>query len=121
MSEDNLQTSNGVDTCLFCNIANREIPADITEYEQKTIISVPDIHPKTPGHTLVIPAKHARWFDEMDDDAFLMLMKVSKHIAQKLKKEFHADYVQVGIVGKDVPHVHVHLIPRTLSDTSVPL
>ena len=40
---------------------------------------------------------------------------------QKLKIETGADYIQVGIVGKDVPHVHVHLVPRMLADTSVPL
>jgi len=108
--------------CIFCKIISGNIPSEKTEYENGSIVSFPDIKPKTPGHTLVLPVAHARWFDEMNEKDFATLMRVAHRIARKLKKERGADYIQVGIVGKDVPHVHVHLVPRMLSDSSmVPL
>lgn len=56
--------------------------------------------------------------DDLSDDLF----RVAKHLAKKLKEEHGADYIQLSIVGKDVAHVHIHLIPRNLDDkSSLPL
>lgn len=97
--------------CIFCKIAAGEIPVQKT-YEDEHIIAFPDIHPKKPGHTLVVPKAHYRWFEEMPDDAGDHLFRAAKLIALDLKKKYQAYYVQLSIVGKDVPHVHVHLVPH---------
>ena len=73
-----------------------------------------DIDPKAPGHTLVIPKTHHQWFIEMPDELSDPLFRTAKHIGQKLKSEYAADYIRLGIVGTDVPHTHIHLIPQQL-------
>ena len=100
-----------MDTCIFCKIGRGEIPANKI-YEDDKAVAFLDIHPKGPGHALVIPKEHYRWFEEMPDELYTHVFKVVKELALKMKAD-GADHVQVGIVGKDVPHVHVHLIPRT--------
>ncbi len=105
--------------CIFCKIVAGEIPSEKTHHENGNIVSFPDIHPVRPGHTLVVPVTHHQWFWELPDDLANDLFKVARELAVKLKKETGADYVQLSIVGKDVPHVHLHLIPRMLGDTQV--
>jgi histidine triad (HIT) family protein len=96
--------------CIFCKIARKEIPADIV-YEDDATLAFLDIHPKGPGHMLVIPKQHYRWFEEMPDELYMRVFATAKKLALKMKEE-GANHVQLGIVGKDVPHVHIHLIPR---------
>ncbi len=79
-------------------------------------MSFPDYRPVRPGHTLVVPVKHYQWFWELPDDIANDLFKVARKLALELKEKHEADYVQLSIVGKDVPHVHIHLIPRKLSE-----
>lgn len=79
-------------------------------------MSLPDLHPVAPGHTLVIPTAHYEWFYELPDDIADKLFRAARKIAQELKDRYSADYVKLSIVGKDVPHVHVHLVPMKLSD-----
>ena len=106
--------------CVFCKIANGTIPANGKKMHQgDSLMSFLDINPRAPGHTLVLPPAHTQWFLDMDEASYLSLMREVKIIAESLKEEYKADYVQVGIVGKDVPHVHVHLIPRKLSEKNV--
>ncbi|HVY73029.1 MAG TPA: HIT domain-containing protein [Candidatus Paceibacterota bacterium] len=105
-----------MEDCVFCKIASGDILTDKAEYEGGDIVSFPDIKPVTPGHTLVVPKKHYRWFYELPDDLSNKLFRASKTIAKKLKEETGADYIHLSIVGKDVPHVHVHLMPRMLGD-----
>lgn len=101
------------DDCIFCKIATGAIPNEtIQEHAEGTIVSFLDIHPKSPGHTLMIPKKHYRWFLDMPNDEYETLMHAAREHARALKDEYGAEYVQVGIAGDEVPHVHVHLIPR---------
>lgn len=100
-----------MEQCIFCKIAAGEIPVEKV-YEDEHVIAFPDIHPKKPGHTLVIPKAHYRWFEDMPDDIGDYVFRAAKHIARDLKEKYGAYYVQLGIVGKDVPHVHVHLVPH---------
>ncbi len=97
--------------CIFCKIAKGEIPSQKV-YEDDQVFAFLDIHPKAPGHTLLVPKEHHRWFYEMPDELNAKVFTAAKHIAQQLKSEHGADYVRLGIVGTDVPHVHVHLIPQ---------
>jgi histidine triad (HIT) family protein len=101
--------------CIFCKIANKEIPSQIT-FEDETCLAFLDIHPKAPGHTLLIPKEHHPWFVDMPDELSDKLFRNAKKLSQKLKKDYEADYIRLGIVGIDVPHTHIHLIPLKLSD-----
>jgi len=108
-----------MDNCIFCKIVKGEIPSQRVHHEEGSIVSFPDAHPVRPGHTLVVPREHYQWFYDLPDALADRLFKVARHLAKKLKEEAGADYVQLSIVGKDVPHVHIHLIPRTFGDRAV--
>ncbi len=101
--------------CIFCKIVRGEIPTE-KSYEDETVIAFPDIHPKAPGHTLLIPKAHYEWFQDLPDDISTPLFATSKKLAKDLKEQTGADYIHLSIVGRDVPHVHIHLIPRKLGD-----
>ena len=105
--------------CIFCKIVAGEIPTQKAHHEDDKIVSFPDYKPVRPGHTLVVPAEHYQWFWQLPDDIANDLFKVARKLAVQLKETTDADYIQLSIVGKDVPHVHIHLIPRKLEDGSV--
>ncbi len=96
--------------CIFCKIVSGEIPASKT-YEDGKVIAFADIHPKAPGHTLLIPRDHYQWFYELPDDLSDHLFRVAKKLARELKEKHDAKLVKLSIVGDEVPHTHVHLIP----------
>lgn len=101
------------DDCIFCKIGTGLIPNEtIQEHAGGAVISFLDISPKAPGHTLMIPKKHYRWFLDMPNDEYETLMHAAREHARALKEEYDAEYVQLGIAGDEVPHVHVHLVPR---------
>lgn len=106
--------------CIFCKIVSGEIPAQKT-YEDEKVLAFLDIHPKGPGHTLLISKEHYRWFEEMPDELSNHIFRVAKTIAKEMKASTGADHVQLGIVGKDVPHVHIHLIPRQVGERAAGL
>lgn len=103
-----------MDDCVFCKITENEIPTEKKEHAGGAFISFLDRNPKAPGHTLLVPTKHYRWFLNMPEGEYVELMKVARTLSRTLKDEYGADYIQVGIAGDEVPHVHVHLIPRKL-------
>lgn len=105
-----------MEDCIFCKIAQGDVPSEKVTHEDGRIASFLDIHPVRPGHTLVVPSEHYTWFWELPDDLASDLFKVARRLAPELKEKYGADYVQLSIVGKDVPHVHVHLIPRKFDD-----
>jgi histidine triad (HIT) family protein len=105
-----------MEDCIFCKIAKGEVPSQKAHYEDDSVVSFLDINQGEPGHTLVIPAEHHRWFYEVPDELSEKLFRVAKHIAEELKREYRADYVRLSIVGVDVPHVHIHLIPKKFSE-----
>ena len=108
-----------MEDCIFCKIARDEIPSRKAHHEEGHILSFPDINQKVPGHTLVIPAEHYRWFYDLPDELANKLFRAARHIAKQLKEEHGADFVQLSIVGEAMPHVHVHLLPRKLTDKIV--
>jgi histidine triad (HIT) family protein len=109
-----------MENCIFCKIARDEIPSEKVHHENQEIITFPDIHPVAPGHTLVIPVAHYQWFQELPDDISDKLFRTAKRVAKELKEKYKADYVRLSIVGKDVPHTHIHLIPQKFSDIIPP-
>jgi len=100
--------------CIFCKIIAGEVPAQKT-YEDENVLSFLDAHPKAPGHTLVVPKEHYRWFYDLPDDLSAALFVAAKKVARALKEEHCADYVRLSAVGVDVPHVHLHLLPQHLN------
>ena len=105
-----------MEDCIFCKIVRGDIPVRKT-YEDELVIAFPDIKPVVPGHTLVIPKEHHPWFWEVPPPIAQAWFAAAQTLARALKEEHGADYVQMSIVGKDVPHAHIHLMPRTLKDT----
>ncbi len=101
--------------CIFCKIIKREIPADII-YEDDKFLGFLDIRPATKGHSLLIPKEHYEWIQDTPDRLISGTFITANKLIRKIKKALNSDYVQLVVVGKDVPHLHIHLIPRMLND-----
>jgi diadenosine tetraphosphate (Ap4A) HIT family hydrolase len=104
--------------CIFCNIANREIPAEII-YEDEMILSFLDIEPINEGHILIIPKKHFLDLDEIDEDTAVHIMKFAARITSVLKRMYKPDgysIMQNGGYFNDVGHYHMHVFPRYKDD-----
>lgn len=86
-------------------------------YENENFLAFLDIHPFAHGHTLVIPKEHVVWMQEATNETISNIFILSKDLMQHMKAKLNCDYVQVSVVGKDVPHFHVHLVPRYENDT----
>jgi len=104
--------------CIFCKIIKNEIPADKV-YEDDKILTFLDINPVTPGHTLVIPKEHYPMMTDTPDELLSYIFTKCKKLMKTLEITFEADFVVVSVVGIDVPHFHVHLIPRKYNDDLV--
>ena len=95
---------------IFTKIINGEIPSyKITEDEN--FIAILDVNPNTKGHTLCIPKQEVNKIFDLDDETYLGLMQFSKKVATALEKTVVCKRIGVAVVGLEVPHVHVHLIP----------
>ncbi|MFH0929288.1 MAG: HIT family protein [Candidatus Aenigmatarchaeota archaeon] len=99
--------------CVFCKIVKGDIPCH-NIYEEDDFIAFLDINPCNPGHTLIIPKKHYRWVWDVENagDYF----EAAKKVAKALQKSLEAEFVVSGIGGTDVPHAHIHIIPRFKDD-----
>ena len=101
-----------MDECIFDKIINGEISAaKVTEDDN--FLAFLSIAPNNPGHTLVIPKKHVSYIFEMDQEDLEKILVFAKPRAKAIKKVFNPKTGKVGIVvvGLDIPHVHIHLIP----------
>jgi histidine triad (HIT) family protein len=106
--------------CLFCKIAMGDVPSQKL-YEDAEHLAFLDINPRNPGHTLVMPKKHYETILEMPDNEIGELFRLVKKIAVAVKKGMNADGISIGqsnerAAGQVIPHVHVHVIPRFLSE-----
>ena len=95
---------------IFTKIINGEIPAHKIYEDDKTLAFL-DIDPVTPGHTLVIPKAQVEFVWDLADDDYRHLLEVTKKVALHLRSALSVPYVGERIVGVDVPHAHVHVIP----------
>ena len=105
-----------VDDCIFCKIVAGDIPSSKV-YEDEEVLAFLDISQVTPGHTLVVPKKHARNLLEMDETATAQLFARVSKVAQKVKAATQAPAMNIisnmeEIAGQTVFHTHVHIIPR---------
>ena len=95
---------------VFTKIINREIPAYIID-ENDDFIAFLDINPVQKGHTLVVPKKEIDYIFDLDDYYLSKILLYSKKIANALKKTISCNRIGISVIGLEVPHTHVHLIP----------
>ncbi|RUT71200.1 HIT family protein [Flavobacterium cupreum] len=100
---------------IFTKIVNGEIPA-YKIAEDDNYLAFLDVNPNAKGHTLCIPKQEINKIFEMEDELYLGLMKFSKKIAIALEKTVPCKRVGMAVVGLEVPHAHVHLIPLNEMD-----
>lgn len=100
---------------IFTKIINGEIPAyKITEDEN--YLAFLDVNPNAKGHTLCIPKQEIDKIFDMDEEQYLGLMKFSRKVSKALEKTVACKRVGMAVIGLEVPHAHVHLIPLNEMD-----
>jgi len=95
---------------IFSKIVNGEIPCYKIDEDDKCLAFL-DINPNSYGHTLCILKREEDYIFDLKDDEYVSLMNFSKKIAKAIKKSVNCKRVSMSVVGLEVPHVHVHLIP----------
>lgn len=95
---------------IFTRIINGEIPCHKVYEDEKTLAFL-DIHPLRPGHTLVIPKEEIEFVWDLPDELYQAVMVTTKKVALRLREVMPDPYVHERIIGVDVPHAHVQLIP----------
>ncbi|MBX2827206.1 MAG: HIT family protein [Flavobacteriaceae bacterium] len=95
---------------IFTKIIKGEIPC-YKVAEDDHFIAFLDINPNAKGHTLCVPKLEINRIFDMEEDHYLDLMRFSRKIAKALEKVVPCDRIGVSVIGLEVPHVHVHLIP----------
>lgn len=102
---------------IFTKIVKGEIPCHKIYEDEKTLAFL-DIHPKTPGHTLVIPKKQIEFVWDLDDEDYQAVMATVKRVALRIREVMGMPYVGELVFGIDVPHAHVHVYPFATPDQS---
>ena len=100
---------------IFTKIIKGEVPCHKV-YEDDLVLAFLDIHPKTPGHTLVIPKKQIDQFQDLPDEDYRAVMAAVKRIALRIKEVLSPARVGLEVMGMDVPHAHVHVFPFNSMD-----
>ena len=100
---------------IFTKIINGEIPC-YKIAEDDNFFAFLDINPNAKGHTLCVPKKEIDKLFDLEDDLYLGLMQFSKKIAIALEKTVPCNRIGMAVIGLEVPHAHVHLIPLNEMD-----
>lgn len=95
---------------IFTKIINGEIPS-YKVAENNDFIAFLDINPNAKGHTLVVPKKEENKIFDLSKEEYLALMDFSYKVAKALEKSIACKRIGMSVIGLEVPHVHVHLIP----------
>jgi len=100
---------------IFTKIVQGEIPCyQIAEDEH--FLAFLDVNPLVKGHTLVIPKKEQDYLFDIEDDEYLNLQLFAKKVAVQLKSKIQCKRIGVAVIGLEVPHAHIHLIPLNTMD-----
>lgn len=95
---------------IFSRIVKGEIPCyKVAEDDQ--FLAFLDINPLTPGHTLVVPKKETDYIFDIDDHEFSALHLFSKRVAGAIEKSVKCKRIGVAVIGLEVAHAHIHLVP----------
>jgi len=101
---------------IFTKIVNGEIPC-YKVAEEERFLAFLDVFPLTKGHTLVIPKSETDYIFDLDDQTYLDLMLFAKKVALAMKLAIPCNRISVQVIGLEVPHAHVHLIPiKSMND-----
>lgn len=108
------------ENCIFCKIANGEIPSR-TLYEDDHFRVILDAGPATRGHALVLPKDHYADLFELDETVAADAMRVARRVGEQIVERMHADGMNLvqnngETAGQTVRHFHIHLIPRYQND-----
>ena len=109
-----------MEKCFFCNIVGKRIPAEVVYADAHTTAFL-DIHPRAPGHTMVIPNTHAETILDLEPEQVGELFTAVRTVVGLLAKALSPDGFTIGInqgkeAGQAVGHVHVHIMPRFVGD-----
>lgn len=103
---------------IFTKIIKREIPAFII-HEDDLFIAFLDINPIQKGHTLIVPKTEIDYFFDIEDDLLSKMLVFTKKIAKAIKKTIECKKISMSVIGLEVPHAHIHLIPiNKMSDAN---
>lgn len=97
---------------IFTKIINGEIPSYKIAEDEKHYAFL-DINPVVEGHTLVVPKRENDYIFNLEDDEIAALMIFAKKVAKKIEKTIECKRVAVTVIGLEVPHAHIHLLPIT--------
>lgn len=95
---------------IFTRIVQGEIPC-YKVAEDENFLAFLDINPMTKGHTLVIPKVEVDYIFDLDDQTISQMMIFAKKVAKQIKNKIDCNRVAVVVLGLEVPHAHIHLIP----------
>ena len=95
---------------IFTKIIKKEIPAHIVAEDDNNIAFL-DIAPLAKGHVLVVPKKQVDYIFDLEDNDLVSLHLFSKKIAQAIKKTIDCERIGTAVIGLEVPHTHIHLVP----------
>jgi len=95
---------------LFTKIVNGEIPC-YKVAESDDFLAFLDIQPLTKGHVLVVPKVEVDYIFDIEDDLLGKMMIFSKQVARKIKLAYPCEKVGITVIGLEVPHAHIHLVP----------
>ena len=100
---------------IFTRIIDREIPGHIVA-ENEHAIAFLDIRPLVKGHTLVVPKQEVDYFFDLEEELYLELNRFARQVAIGLKKAVPCQRIATAVIGLEVPHAHLHLIPINAMD-----
>ena len=111
-----MTATHGMETCPFCRIREGTLPAHVL-YQDEEVLAFLDIYPCTQGHTLVVPRRHAASLAECPPATLAALFLAAVRLAGAIQEGLGAPGFNLGVndgraAGQEVPHVHVHVIPR---------
>ena len=107
--------------CPFCRILAGELASSLV-LEDELVVAILDIRPANPGHTLVMPRRHVESFTDLTPAEVEQLALAGQRVATALKREFDSceavtfSLADGAAAGQDVPHTHLHVIPRRTGD-----
>lgn len=109
-----------MDDCIFCKIISGEFPC-AKVYENDDVVAFLDIHPTSPGHTLVVAKMHCNNILDCRPDTLAGMIKAAQKIAPAVVKAAGADGFNLGVnngrsAGQIIFHLHMHIIPRKMDD-----
>lgn len=111
--------------CIFCSIVDGDIPANVV-YEDDDVLAFLDANPLAPGHTLVIPKEHYETLADTPSEPGEMAFAAVHYLTPRIEDAVDADATTVAInngevAGQEVPHLHVHIVPRFEGDGGKPI